>query len=254
MSGWRDFEAELTALHRAGRAVDFWWRDDDAAKITPALHRLTDLAASLGAPLALAVIPATLDPGLAAHLDAAAASTRVLQHGFAHRNHAPALEKKAELGPHRAIEAIGAEVRQGHETLAKAFDRRFLPIMVPPWNRVAETVVDALSDWGYTGLSTYGPCLAPRPRPGLVQVNSHLDLMAWKPQRRFLGGEALCATLTASVRARRAGGCNADEPIGILSHHLVHDGACWEFLEALLRRLTDHPGARLLTPDAVFTA
>ena len=32
---------ELDRWAGAGRTLDLWWRDDDAARLTPALHRLT---------------------------------------------------------------------------------------------------------------------------------------------------------------------------------------------------------------------
>ena len=38
---------------------------------------------------------------------------------------------------------------------------------------------------------------------------------------------------------------DADEPIGILSHHLAMDEAGWAFLDRLLGVLAAHPGARL---------
>jgi hypothetical protein len=42
------------------------------------------------------------------------------------------------------------------------------------------------------------------------------------------------------------------EPSGILSHHLVHDAAAWDFLAELLARLAAHPAARLLAAAEVF--
>src|SRR6185503_10933091 len=83
---WDALDAELERWRAAGRVATFWWRDDDAVTDTPALRRLLELRASLDVPLALAVIPANADAALAALVPPEVA---VLQHGFAHRNHAP---------------------------------------------------------------------------------------------------------------------------------------------------------------------
>src|SRR5579859_3936699 len=99
-SGWADLDAELGIWQSAGRTADFWWRDDDAVVATPALDRL--LALTEGVPIALAVIPGQAGIGLAARL-AGVPNVAVLQHGWQHVNHAPAEEKKSELGAHRSL-------------------------------------------------------------------------------------------------------------------------------------------------------
>src|SRR3546814_12853571 len=76
---------------------DLWWRDDDAGQLCPALERLLDCAAACRAPLALAVIPERAEANLAATLAAHPADPVVLQHGYAHTNHAPAGAQKCEL-------------------------------------------------------------------------------------------------------------------------------------------------------------
>ena len=68
MFGWVLLAAELSRWTREGRRPQLWWRDDDARSPTPALARLIACAAPDGIPLALAVIPAGLDPALAALL------------------------------------------------------------------------------------------------------------------------------------------------------------------------------------------
>src|SRR5215470_6504094 len=87
VTDWSDFTAELDRWAAAGLPATFWWRDDDAVDVSPALERLLDLSRDRAAPLALAVIPATARPALAVRLAPEVAAT-VMQHGFAHRNHA----------------------------------------------------------------------------------------------------------------------------------------------------------------------
>ena len=69
----------------------------DAGHDHPALERLVELAERRDLPLALAVVPLWLGAPVQA-LIAASARTTVLQHGFAHANHAPPGAKSVELG------------------------------------------------------------------------------------------------------------------------------------------------------------
>src|SRR5262245_19543678 len=100
MSTWRDLQDEAARWAEAGRAADLWWRDDDAADTGPALDRLIALQRDSGVPLALAVVPARATPALADRL-AGEPGIAVVQHGYAHTNHAAAGAKKVELGLER---------------------------------------------------------------------------------------------------------------------------------------------------------
>jgi hypothetical protein len=143
--------------------------------------------------------------------------------------------------------------------MAGTFGARALPVLVPPWNRIAPPVVAALPALGLAGLSTYGPRAAAAPMPGLRLVNCHADIMRWAAPRGFLGETAALGLLCSHLRARRAGqteGRNLDatEPTGLLTHHLAHDEAAWRFLARLLPLLARHPAARLLATAQVFDA
>lgn len=247
---WTVLEAELDAWGAAGRTAHLWWRDDDAAAPCPALQRLLDLAAAQGVPLALAVIPARMEDSLVPLLDGHAAQCAVLQHGFAHKNHAVADAKKCELVDPAARPAVPDELRRGRDRLAAGFGERFLPVLVPPWNRIAPSLVAQLPALGFAGLSTYKA--RGKAPAGLVQVNCHLDILQWQPEKHFLGTEAAIALLVDHLVAKRQGTADAAEPSGILSHHQVHDAAAWDFLVELLARLGRHPAARLLPAAAAF--
>ncbi len=80
-SGWAALEAELDIWQAAGRSATFWWRDDDAIAVTPALDRL--LALAEGIPVALAVIPGRVEASFAERLGRAPEAA-VLQHGWRH--------------------------------------------------------------------------------------------------------------------------------------------------------------------------
>lgn len=252
-------EAELDRWGAAGHAATFWWRDDDAAEDTPALARLFALAARAALPLGLAVVPARMTPGFLRALAAAPAGVAVLQHGYAHQNFGGTAEKKVELGPHRPGMIVLGELATGKLALEQRAGGRFLPVLVPPWNRIAPALVPALPELGYRGLSQFAPRRRREPVKGLVQANCHCDIVDWKGTRGFVGTEAALDMIIAHLRLRRQAHdlhqeALAGEPTGIMTHHMAHDEECWMFLDALFDRLSRHPSARILDAAAVFGA
>jgi hypothetical protein len=249
MTGWPDIQEELARWRDAGRAPVLWWRDDDAADATPALDRLLALRQAHGMPLALAVVPANATAALAARL-ATAPRVDLLQHGYAHTNHAPAGEKKSEIGLHRPAMVVLGELGTGWLAIERLFGSRGLPVLVPPWNRIAPSLVPALPEIGYRGLSTFD--IRPRARPvsGLVQVNTHVDLIDWRASR-FAGSETVLAALARALAASRT---TTGEPVGILSHHLAMDEAAWDFLNSFWGIMTGAPGIRIAPANDLFAS
>lgn len=249
---WRALEAELAAWQAAGRVAGFWWRDDDAVAPSAALDRLLDLAAGHRAGVALAVIPARAEPALGRSLAEHPARTAVLQHGYAHLDHAPAGAKKCELVAPEARPAILEELARGRDRLRALLGDRLLPVMVPPWNRIDAALLRRLPELGFAALSTYKARARAAPAPGLLQVNCHLDILQWRPQRCFLGAEAALSLLTGHLAAKRSAPAENEEPTGILTHHQAHDPAAWDFLDELLSFLGGQRAARLMPPREVF--
>jgi hypothetical protein len=247
---WLDLERELDLWHAAGLRATLWWRDDDAVRPTPALDRLLTLAAGL--PLALAVIPEQATGALAERL-ANRPELRVLQHGWRHANHAPADEKKAELGAHRPALAMLDELVAGRQRLAMLFGARALAVLTPPWNRMSEALVPLLHDAGYGGLSMAGPRRAAEPSKGLKQVNTHADLVAWR-HGGFVGTAPALALITGHLAARRGGTVDADEPTGLLTHHLVMDEDGAAFIGQLVDVTRRHNAVRWLDAAEAFAA
>ena len=250
MSDWSDLDDELDRWAATGRRAALWWRDDDAVAPTRQLERLFDLASRCSAPIGLAVIPATASPALAAACARLDRLVDPLQHGYAHENRAVAGDKKCELGDRRDSQELGDELTRGAARMASLFGSSALPVMVPPWNRIGRQVTARLSELGFAGLSCFGARQGDQPAAGLRQVNTHVDVMRWRPSRGFLGEGAALELLAAELRERREGG--RDEPIGLLTHHLVHDEPAWNFLERLLGVLSSHAGARLHRPAQLF--
>ena len=211
------------ALNRRGRTL-FWWRDDDAVAWTPALERLV---AALGdIPFALAVIPASAGAGLPG---------RILQHGWRHTNHAPPGEKRAEFGPHRSAATMIGEIRTGRERLEQLYGPDFLPVFVPPWNRICPVLADALPAEGIAGLSAFRT-------PGTrFSTGTHIDPVDWRGGRRFRGVGPVLDDAAAQVAA-------AEGPVGMLSHHLVADAEGLAFLAEFARFVAAHPRAGWADP------
>ncbi|HXH03102.1 MAG TPA: polysaccharide deacetylase family protein [Candidatus Competibacteraceae bacterium] len=249
MSTWDGLRRELDAWGESDRCATLWWRDDDAQAPSPALGRLLALHRDFAVPLALAVIPAALDPALTLSLDP---DCSVLQHGYAHTNHASSGEKKCELGAHRPLETVLAELMAGRRILERGFPERWLPVLVPPWNRLAAELPARLPGIGLHGLSSHTPRRAREPFPGLIQANTHVDPVDWRGQGGFVGTEAALAQAVLHLRRRRLGEVDGAEPTGLLSHHLVHDAATWAFLERFLAVTTAHPATCWLAPAQVF--
>jgi hypothetical protein len=247
MASWQALAEEAARWRDAGRTAELWWRDDDAADHTPALDRLMALHREMAAPLALAVVPARATPALAQCL-VGEAGLDVLQHGYAHMNHAPLAEKKVELGLHRPAMVVLGELGTGWLALERLLGSRPLPVLVPPWNRIASGLLPTLSEIGFRGLSTFGPRRRIRLR-GLVEVNTHVDLVDWKGNRGFVGEEAALAVLAHSLAVARTASA---EPIGLLSHHLAMDAKAWDFLRSMWEKVQTMPGLHLRPARELF--
>lgn len=226
---------ELDRWQAAGRVADFWLRDDDATEPTPALDRLLALSAEHGAPVTLAVIPEPTGEVLVQRL-ASAPLAEVAVHGWAHVNHAPPSEKKQELGGHRPASIVLGQLRQGFGKLHVLHGARFVPLLVPPWNRIDRALIPELSGLGFRALSVFG-----REGDGSMPLlNTHVDLIDWHGTRGGRPAGILVAEIVARLQAMEtAGGI-----MGFLTHHLVHDAAAWDFCAALLAATSKHPACR----------
>ncbi|MBY5738243.1 polysaccharide deacetylase family protein [Rhizobium leguminosarum] len=234
---WGPLHRELDRWQAAGRVARLWLRDDDAVEPTPDLETLLALTGESGVPLALAVIPGLTGEALAVRL-AEEAGVAVAVHGWSHKNHAEPERKKQELGGERAAEAVLGELGEGFRWLERLHPARFLPVLVPPWNRIDATLIPALPGLGFSALSVYGRAKQDGPMPLL---NTHVDIIDWHGTRGGRSETELVAELVAELDDRFAG---SDEPIGMLTHHLVHDVAAWDFLSALFATTARHPAVR----------
>ncbi|NKB75698.1 MAG: hypothetical protein GKR96_01335 [Gammaproteobacteria bacterium] len=242
---------ELDEWNFIGEEATFWWRDDDAQASTPELEKLLNLSSRFSVPISLAVIPDNLDSSLKDCIDKNFNIT-VLQHGFSHRNHAEVHQKKQELGNHRMASEIFDELRKGMSKLQSHFGDAFCPILVPPWNRIDFSLVSSLPKNGYKGVSTFKPRACLEPEHGLWVVNTHADIMSWKKGKRFIGETSVVEQLVTHLKSRREGACDSTEPTGLLTHHLVHDVAAWQFLNDLIALMDEHPAVKWMDAKSIF--
>ena len=247
---WDGLEREIDAWAAAGRLASLWWRDDDAVSATSALDRLVGVTGSARIPLALAVIPARADQTLFAAISKNRNVT-VLQHGYAHINHAAKGMRAVECGGGRPLDEVAAELSLGRRRLTEMYGAQFLPVLVPPWNRIEAALLPRLPQLGFVGLST-SEARPSEPVPTLVQVNTHADPIAWRKGQIFAGAERVTDALAQHLAARREGRVDPDEPTGLLTHHLAHDEPGWAFLEEAAERLGARHGLRWLTAPEAF--
>ncbi len=283
-ASWADLAQELDRWGDEGRIATLWWRDDDAAAPCGRLDRLLQIAGTV--PVALAVIPAAAELGLAARLGVPGTGptepppiepppiepppteppgVTILQHGWRHSNHAAGSGKsgfsseklgfrykKSEFPAGRSPRSVTVELCAGRARLMALFGTRVLAVLAPPWNRLDESFLPLLPGCGIGAVSRLGPRRAAWPSPGVFEANVHVDLVAWKRDRGFLGETAALAGLIAHLQARRTGAADRGEPSGILTHHLVQDEATGAFLGRLIALTTAHPAARWLAGGEVF--
>ena len=243
---WRALEQEIARWNGEGHTVDFWWRDDDATAPNAQVQKLLNLSTTSGVPLALAVIPLAAKAELFEGMRA-----RVLMHGTDHRNRAAPGEKKTEFPAAETRTAMSERLARARERLGKLAGSSFLPVLAPPWNRFKRELLPMLPSCGLAGFSAYGARSART--PGVVEVNTHVDIIDWRGARGFCGEDAATVMATRHLAARRDRVADSDEPTGWLTHHEVHDSSAWEFLERLFER-TRRLGVNWVDAKSIFTA
>jgi hypothetical protein len=217
---------ELARWKAKGRTPVLWWRDDDARRPTPALDRLLALSARFDAPVTVAAVP---DGDIKALAQAcrAADGVELAIHGFRHENRASPGQPSGEVNDLDRLADVILELGTALDVFRRAGVRAGL--FVPPWNNAHPTLKTALKLQGLE-LSCYGEL---RNEQEPARLDTHLDVMRWKPEPRFRGAVRFLLRARRLLAERRLKGLWG-EPLGLLTHHLDHDEAAWRFLESFL--------------------
>jgi hypothetical protein len=248
---WPMLQHELDLWTDAGLKASFWWRDDDAVSATSQLEILDQLSQTFGVPVSIAVIPARLDESLPNFIQGQSHFS-VLQHGYSHTSHATKGVKKIELGGERSLDSIETELSLGHQILTHAFPEHFVPVVVPPWNRIEPRTYKILQTVGLTGISIVRARKSTYVVPGLLQVNTHLDPISWRHGRGFIGSQIAIALLHQHLYLRRTTDRCRDEPTGLLTHHLDQNDMVWRFCRSLFKHLNQHPAVHWLSAQQIW--
>jgi hypothetical protein len=248
---WQLLVTELQLWLDSGKTVQFWWRDDDACEHTEQLERLYSVSQQHNVPLSIAVIPQRLKECLVTYCKNKS-DIEVLQHGFAHKSHAAVGQKKIELGGLAKTDEILNELKTGKTALENNFSNQFIPVLVPPWNRMDELLVNHLPEIGFSGFSTMWARHVYEPLPGFRQINTHLDPVRWSPGPAFIGEPLAIALLVQHLAAKRTGYRDEREATGILTHHLVQDNQVWDFCDKLFDFLSNHPSAEWMAAKEIW--
>lgn len=219
---------DWSPLRRAVRPGQrLWWRDDDAVAVTPELDGLLRLSEEVRVPVCLAVIPALAEPSLPEVLGPEAC---VMVHGWRHADTSQEGQKKSEfVSPRREVRR---ETAQALARMQGVFGARLAPVFVPPWNRISDDIAAGLAKQGYAALSTYGPRATQRDI-GIQRLNTHIDPIDWRGARGLADPAALIDRAAAQMRD------HPDEPLGLLTHHLVHTPEVTAFSRAFLLEILD---------------
>ncbi|MBC6408840.1 MAG: hypothetical protein GDA40_12535 [Rhodobacteraceae bacterium] len=66
-----------------------------------------------------------------------------------------------------------------------------------------------------------------------------MDPIDWQNRRRLHPAQHIIDRTATLLRKRRSGIYDAREPLGLLTHHRVHNQAVWAFTRALLSALRE---------------
>ncbi len=228
----------------------FFLRDDDAARVTPPLRRLVGICRETEIQLMLSVIPGRLQPDL---IDVVMECEHMVpvQHGFRHESHSTIADVKSEFPDEEALEPQLDRTKRGFEGMATAFRDRFVPILVPPWNNISETLVAHLATVGIMGLSCSGRRIDPI-RHNVRVFNSWVSLNNFTTPKAPFDPIVIIDKYVRVIRNRMARTEDRLEPIGLTTHHLVTNEEQFRFLYDLIETVQE-AGGHWLSPREMMS-
>jgi hypothetical protein len=251
---WHEVRQELALWEAARLTARVWLRDDDATLVTPALRRLEAFAMKHCIQVGLAVIPGAAQPEIVGYLDDHRQAFHPMCHGWVHERHGSI--EVGEFGPTRPLPALRVDAVRALKRFQVLFGDHY-PVFVPPFGRLEPAFLPELLRIGFAAVSNKPMAQQRRlarlhqafswlpqgvtwlsPAPGLLDV--HVDPIDWVRSTALAESE-VAAQIGGELRIRRKGYVRVDAPIGILTHHLVHDEAIWSRLTQLIEVLAASP-------------
>jgi peptidoglycan/xylan/chitin deacetylase (PgdA/CDA1 family) len=226
---------------------------------------LRSLAAQQEVNIGLAVIPGLLEPELVDFLGAHSAAFFPMCHGWKHINHGDDSDP-GEFGARRPHADARGDAIRALETFCERFAGTPV-VFVPPFGRISTAMIAALPGIGFSGLSggqrplerraarlaarfAWVPGLNIARRGPLPRVDAHVDLINWHARSAEDVG-IIADRVVGQLRLRRKGFLALRTPIGLLTHHRVHDERIWQLLDALVDFLRRH-GAEFVDVAGMF--
>ena len=238
---WGLLHVRLAQAHLRGSQIIIWLRDDDVIEPTPALSEF--LATMHMVPVSLAAIPANVKDSLVnMH-----SQLTILHHGWKHENHGT--HQRSEFPAGSDEKMVVAQLRRGRRVLKRIFPEHYRPIFVPPWNDIGDDVIEYLPQVPFLALSTFGN---QSQASSMVSLNAHVDVIDWQRgvgQPTYLILKHLVNEI--ELRLKR----DVNTPIGILTHHLMHDRGLNDRLGKLVMVLDAKRAVRWFNPreSSLFT-
>jgi len=100
-----------------------------------------------------------------------------------------------------------------------------------------------LAGCGYEGISVFGQREIAREN-GLIRFDAHIDPIDWRGSRSAVSKETIVNELINLLKT--------NAPIGLMTHHLVHDEAIWSLCSDLVTHLTSK-GAHWISARNLLT-
>ena len=234
----RKLKSVINIERNSDYEVKFWWRDDDVSDSTEELKILISFSYLNKIPVNLAVIPQNLS-NEAIKLIKQYTHISVVQHGYSHINYANVGEPLNEFGLHRSLEIQLKEIRIGFEKLITAFGNQFIPVFVPPWGHIADSVIEQISTIGIKGISMIGD--RDKIYPNLINNNVNIDIHSWKTESdisyevKIRPYNKIIDDVNNQIKKEKS---NDDcLIIGILTHSQIMDNNDWYIFGKLVKAI-----------------
>lgn len=263
---WREVLNELDLWSNRGLRATFWVRDDDAYELSAQLERLYDLAEQYKLNIGLAVIPGKLSSGFADALAHMKERFHPMCHGWIHANYGRR-DAPSEFGRERPFSILLSDASQAYKVFSEYFGQ-INAAFVPPYNHITRGLRNALRGVGFAAVSMgpsflelkilrinsilpWMPVVKIPVDSSIPRFDTHIDVLDWQ-RMTARESRAVAADIVGNLRLRRKGFLSPGHPIGLLTHHLVHDEHVWRLCREVFDSICSHKAAKFLNADCLI--